>query len=43
MARPAVLAAGKSGCTCDSCRLLKKFGGEVSAALLKEKEVDHKG
>ncbi len=32
----AVLAAGKDGCNCDSCQLLKKFGGELSAALLKE-------
>ena len=32
----AVLAAGKDGCACDSCRLLKKFGGECLAALLKE-------
>lgn len=32
----AVLAAGKDGCECDSCKLLKKFGGELSGALLKE-------
>jgi hypothetical protein len=32
----AVLAAGKDGCNCDSCQLLKKFGGAMSAALLKE-------
>ena len=31
----AVLAAGKDGCNCDSCQLLKKFGGELSTALLK--------
>lgn len=32
----AVLAAGKDGCQCDSCKLLKKFGGAMSAALVKE-------
>ncbi len=32
----AVLAAGKDGCECDSCKLLKKFGGAMSEALLKE-------
>ena len=32
----AVLAAGKDGCECDSCKLLKKFAGELSASLLKE-------
>ena len=32
----AVLAAGKDGCTCDSCKLLKRFGTDMSAAMLKE-------
>jgi hypothetical protein len=32
----AVLAAGKDGCTCDACQLLKKFGGALSTAMLKE-------
>ena len=32
----AVLAAGKDGCDCDSCQLLKKFGGALSSAMLKE-------
>lgn len=32
----AVLAAGKDGCQCDSCQLLKRFGGELSSAMLKE-------
>lgn len=32
----AVLAAGKDGCTCDSCQLLKRFGGAMSEAMLKE-------
>lgn len=32
----AVLAAGQDGCNCPSCQLLKKFGGVMSAALLKE-------
>jgi len=35
----AVLAAGKNGCGCDSCRLLKRFGGALSEAMLKESEV----
>jgi hypothetical protein len=34
----AVLAAGKDGCECDSCKLLKRFGGELSSAMLKENE-----
>jgi hypothetical protein len=32
----AVLAAGQGGCVCTACQLLKKFGGELSAAMLKE-------
>lgn len=32
----AVLAAGKDDCTCDSCQLLKRFGGALSTAMLKE-------
>ncbi len=32
----AVLAAGKDGCACDACQLLKRFGGALSAAVLKE-------
>ncbi len=32
----AVLAAGQNGCSCASCQLLKKFGGFMSAAVLKE-------
>ena len=32
----AVLAAGNDGCTCNACQLLKKFGGEMSSAMLKE-------
>ena len=32
----AVLAAGQNGCVCPACQLLKKFGGELSAAMLKE-------
>ncbi len=32
----AVLAAGKNNCTCDSCQLLKRFGGALSTAMLKE-------
>jgi hypothetical protein len=32
----AVLAAGKDGCGCDSCKLLKRFGGAMSEAMLKE-------
>lgn len=32
----AVLAAGKDGCNCDSCQLLKRFGGALSSAMLKE-------
>ena len=32
----AVLAAGKDGCECDSCKLLKRFGGAMSEAMLKE-------
>ncbi len=34
----AVLAAGKDGCECDACKLLKRFGGELSTAMLKESE-----
>lgn len=34
----AVLAAGKDGCECDSCKLLKRFGGAMSEAMLKEDE-----
>ena len=36
----AVLAAGKDGCECDSCKLLKRFGGELSSAMLKESDGD---
>ena len=36
----AVLAAGKDGCACTSCQLLKKFGGVMSEALLKEGDHD---
>jgi hypothetical protein len=36
----AVLAAGKDGCECDACKLLKRFGGELSSAMLKEGEAD---
>ena len=32
----AVLAAGQNGCNCSSCQLLKKFGGFMSDAVLKE-------
>jgi hypothetical protein len=32
----AVLVAGKDGCTCESCQLLKKFGGVLGEAMLKE-------
>lgn len=32
----AVLAAGKDGCNCPSCQLLKKFGTALSDAMLKE-------
>ena len=32
----AVLAAGKDGCGCPSCQLLKRFGGALSDAMLKE-------
>lgn len=32
----AVLAAGQGGCVCPACQLLKKFGGELSTAMLKE-------
>jgi len=32
----AVLAAGKDGCTCNSCQLLKKFGSAMSDAMLQE-------
>jgi len=32
----AVLAAGKEDCECDSCKLLKKFGGSLSSAMLQE-------
>ncbi len=34
----AVLAAGKDGCNCDSSQLLKRFGGALSTAMLKESE-----
>jgi hypothetical protein len=34
----AVLAAGQNGCECTSCKLLKKFGGAMSQALIKEDE-----
>lgn len=34
----AVLAAGKDGCECDACKLLKRFGGAMSEAMLKEGE-----
>jgi len=37
----AVLAAGKDGCTCDACQLLKRFGGEMSRMILQE--VSHGG
>ena len=32
----AMLVAGKDGCECDSCKLLKRFGGAMSEAMLKE-------
>ncbi len=32
----AVLAAGQNGCSCPSCQLLKRFGGFMSDAVLKE-------
>ena len=32
----AVLAAGKDGCACDSCKLLRRFGGAMSEAMLRE-------
>ena len=32
----AVLAAGKDGCQCDSCKLLKRFGSKLSEAMLEE-------
>ena len=32
----AVLAAGQNGCNCSSCQLLKRFGGFMSDAVLKE-------
>jgi hypothetical protein len=32
----AVLAAGKDGCKCDSCKLLRRFGASMSEAMLKE-------
>lgn len=32
----AVLAAGQNGCNCSSCQLLKRFGGFMSEAVLKE-------
>jgi len=32
----AVLAAGQDGCACSACKLLKKFGAELSTALLQE-------
>lgn len=34
----AVLAAGKNGCECDSCKLLKRFGSSLSEAMLVEGE-----
>jgi len=37
----ATLAAGKDGCTCEACQLLKRFGGELSRMLLQE--VSHGG
>ena len=36
----AVLAAGQNGCTCSSCQLLKRFGGFMSEAVLKEVQGD---
>ena len=32
----AVLEAFQSNCDCKSCQLLKRFAGDLSAALLKE-------
>ena len=32
----AVLAAGKDGCECDACKLLKRFGSSLSEAMLAE-------
>jgi hypothetical protein len=32
----AVLAAGKDNCECDACKLLKRFGGAMSEAMLQE-------
>lgn len=36
----AVLAAGKDGCECDACKLLKRFGSSLSTAMLAEGEGD---
>lgn len=36
----AVLAAGQNGCNCPSCQLLKRFGGFMSDAVLKEVQSD---
>lgn len=32
----AVLAAGKNGCECDACKLLKRFGTALSDSVLVE-------
>ena len=32
----AVLAAGKDGCECPACQLLKRFGSALSETMLKE-------
>jgi hypothetical protein len=32
----AVLAAGQDGCECPACKLLKKFGANLSQEMLKE-------
>ena len=32
----AVLPAGKDGCECDSCKLLRKFGAAMSQQLIQE-------
>ncbi len=34
----AVFAAGKDGCECEACKLLKRFGGELSTMVLEAKE-----
>jgi len=36
----AVFAAGKNGCDCEACQLLKRFGGELSTLVLKENDGD---